>query len=299
MTTEVMTTVVPGNTTPGPTFRSRNFQLTLNKISDYENLSNEFKKLKTCTFLISCREIAPTTGHEHIHMYVHFDQPYKLSKKILSYGAHVEICKGSPKQNIDYVSKDGDIIEEWGTRPSQGARTVAEMKEMSVEEVSPQYYKIKKQIDEDERSKNTFFDMLDEIRNDNLKAPEIVYITGPSGKGKTFTAYKMAVEKYTNNEIGKLTLNNNFIDIVNENAKCFVIEEFRDSQIRASDFLQLTDKYGYRANTKGGFCTLRPEMIIICSIKHPSTIYHDEVNVQFMRRITSHINLCNNAISLD
>lgn len=298
-TTEVTTTFVPGNTNPGPNLRSRNFQLTLNKISNYEALSNEFKKLKTCKFLISCKEIAPTTGHEHIHIYVHFEQPYKLSKKILSYGAHVEICRGSPKQNIDYISKDGNIIEEWGTRPSQGTRTVAEMKEMSVDEVSPQYYRIKKQIDEDERSKNTFFDMLEEIRNDNLKAPEIIYITGPSGKGKTYTAYKMAVEKYKNDEIGKLTLNNNFIDIVNENAKCFVIEEFRDSQIRASDFLQLTDKYGYRANTKGGFCTLRPEMIIICSIKHPSTIYHDEVNTQFMRRITSHISLCDNTISLE
>ena len=299
MTTEVMTTVLPGNTSPGRTFRSRNFQLTLNETSKYEALSGEFKKLKTCAFMISCREIAPTTGHEHVHMYVHFTQPYTLSRKIMSYGAHIEICRGSPKQNIDYIEKDGNIIEEWGVRPTQGARTVAEMKEMSVDEVSPQYYKIKKAIDEDERSKNTFFDMLEEIRQDNLKAPEIVYITGPSGKGKTYTAYKMAVEKYANHEIGKLTLNNNFIDVVNENAKCFVIEEFRDSQIRASDFLQLTDKYGYRANTKGGFCTLRPEMIIICSIKEPSTIYHDEVNIQFMRRITTHINLCEGVIPLD
>ena len=299
MTTEVMTTVVPGNTSTGTTFRSRNFQLTLNKIENYEALSNEFKKLKTCKFLISCREIAPSTGHEHIHMYVHFEQPYKLSKKILSFGAHIEICKGSPKQNIDYIEKDGNIIEEYGVRPTQGTRTVAEMKEMSINEVSPQYYKIKKQIDEDERSKNTFFDMLDEIRNDNLKAPEIIYITGPSGKGKTYNAYKIATEKYQNHEIGKLTLNNNFIDIVNENAKCFVIEEFRDSQIKASDFLQLTDKYGYRANIKGGFCTLRPEMIIICSIIHPLNIYHDEINKQFMRRITKHISLFDGSISTD
>lgn len=298
-TTEVTTTFVPGNTNPGPNLRSRNFQFTLNKISNYEGLTNELKKLKTCKFLISCREIAPTTGHEHIHIYVHFEQPYKLSKKILSYGAHVEICRGSPKQNIDYISKDGNIIEEWGTRPSQGARTVAEMKEMNIDDVSPQYYRIKKQIDEDERSKNTFFEMLDEIRNHNLKAPEVIYITGGSGKGKTYKAYEIAVEKYTNEEIGKLTLNNNFIDIVNESAKCFIIEEFRDDQIRASDFLQLTDKYGYRANVKGGFCTLRPEMIIICSVYPPTTIYNNETNKQFMRRITSHITICDNTISLE
>lgn len=299
LTTEVSTTVVPGNTKTDTTFRSRNFQLTLNKKENYNDLINEFKKLKTCKFLISCLEVAPTTGHEHIHIYVHFEQPYKISKAILKYGAHIEICKGSPKQNIAYIEKDGNIIEEWGTRPTQGSRTVGEMKEMNIDEVSPQYYKIKKQIDEDERSKNTFFSMLDEIRNDNLKAPEIIYITGPSGRGKTYKAYKLATEKYKNEEIGKLTLNNNFIDIVNETAKCFVIEEFRDSQIKASDFLQLTDKYGYRANVKGGFVTLRPETIIICSIIDPKNIYHDEINKQFMRRITKHISLFDGSISID
>lgn len=69
------------------------------------------------------------------------------------------------------------------------------------------------------------------------------------------------------------------------------IEEFRPSQIKASDFLQLTDKYGFRCNTKGGFATLRPEKIIICSIIPPEQIYKEEVNKQFLRRITETIDL--------
>ena len=151
--------------------------------------------------------------------------------------------------------------------------------------------RIKQEVDREAQDKQTFFDMLNEIREKKLKAPIIIYITGGTGKGKTFKAYELATEKYTNEDIGKLTLKNDFIDVVNESAKCYIIEEFRPSQIKASDFLQLTDKYGYRANIKGGFITLRPEEIIICSIIPPEEIYKEEINQQFMRRITETIDL--------
>lgn len=290
MTTEVTTTIVPGNTTPG-TFRSRAFQLTLNEPEKFEELRDEFLKLKTCDYMIACKEKAPTTEHEHVHLYAHFNQPYKLNKKILSYHAHVEICRGSPKQNIDYIKKDGDIIFEHGEPPTQGVRTVKDLKAMTAEEVPPQYYRIKKEIDRNEQDELTFMNMLSEIEQDNLKSPSIIYITGGTGKGKTYSAYKRALASYPKNEIGKLTLKNEFVDVINERAKCYVIEEFRPSQIKASDFLQLTDKYGYRANVKGGFVTLRPEMIIICSIKKPHEIYKDEINEQFLRRITETVDL--------
>ena len=162
---------------------------------------------------------------------------------------------------------------------------------MNIEEVPPQYYRIKKEIDAEEQDEINFFDMLDEIKNDELKAPKIIYITGGTGKGKTYKAYKLALENYDKQDIGKLTLKNEFFDVINKNAKCYVIEEFRPSQIKASDFLQLTDKYGYRANIKGGFVSLRPEMLIICSIKRPEEIYKDEINQQFIRRITDIIDL--------
>ena len=299
MTTEVKTTEAPGNTITGA-FKARAFLFTLNQIEKYKNFIEEFKKLKSMDYFISCKEKAPTTGHEHIHLYVHFSTPYKLNKKILSYGSHIDICKGSPKQNIDYVSKDGDIIEEYGVKPSQGARTVKDLREMDVNDCPPQYYNIKQKIDKEEKSKTEFFNMLNEIRNDELKEPEIVYITGGTGLGKTYMAYKEATRTYENEEIGKLTLDNNFVDIVNKDAKCFVIEEFRPSQIKASSFLQLTDKYGYQCNCKGYFEFIRPEKLIICSIKKPEEIYIDEeINGQFLRRITQRIDLDDNKKKMD
>lgn len=269
--------------------KSRAYQFTLHKTEKYNDLKQELTKLKSLDYLISCKEVCPTTKKEHIHIYAHFKTPYKLNKKILGIGAHIEFCRGSPKQNIAYIRKDGVILDEIGEEPKQGmARTVKELREADISEINPMLYRIKKTIDEEEKSKNTFLEMLDEIENDKLRAPKVYYITGDTGKGKTYAAYKLALSMYSKENIAKLTLNNNFVDITNgENAKCYVIEEFRPSQIHASNFLQLTDKYGYRCNIKGGFATIRPECLIIASIIPPEQLYLlEEINEQFLRRIT-------------
>lgn len=291
MTSQVMTSIAPGNT-KAVAIKARAYQFTLNQPEVYDKLKDILTGLKTMDYLISCREVAPSTGHVHIHVYAHFSQQYKLPQKIRNLNCHVEICKGSPKQNIAYIRKEGDIIDEIGDEPHQGARTVKELVEADISSVDPHLYRIKKQLDAEKRDLDTFMEMLDEIEKDDLKAPTVIYITGGTGKGKTYSAYKRALKEYPKKKIGKLTLKNDFIDIVNgDEAECFVIEEFRPSQIKATDFLQLTDKYGYRCNIKGGFATLRPKMIIICSIIQPEHIYKEEVNKQFLRRITERIDL--------
>lgn len=288
MATEVgtkMATEARGNT------KARAYQLTLNEIERIDELKQNIMSYKSLRYLmVGAIEKAPTTGHEHLHIYAYFKTPVKLSVKKCC-GAHIEPAMGSFNDNLRYLTKDGDLTFEYGERPHQGLKTVKELREMNIDDVPPQYYNIKTKIDQKQHDEEIFFNMLDEIERDELKAPKIVYITGGTGKGKTYTAYKTALKEFNKTEIGKLTLKNDFFDVVNESARCFVIEEFRPSQIKASDFLQLTDKYGFRCNTKGGFATLRPEKIIICSIIPPEQIYKEEVNKQFLRRITETIDL--------
>ena len=285
MATEEKATEARGNT------KSRAFQLTLNEPNKLNELIENMKSYKSCDYImVSALEIGEETQHEHFHLYIHFRVPIKLNIKKCC-GAHIEIVRGSYIDNYKYFTKQGDLTYEWGEKPHQGLKTIKELKEMEIDDVPPQYYRIKKEIDAEKKDENDFFEMLDEIEHDELKAPKIIYITGGTGKGKTYTAYKFALQKYLKFEVGKLTLKNDFFDVVNKSAKCFVIEEFRPSQIKASDFLQLTDKYGYRANIKGGFVSLRPEMIIICSIIPPQEIYKEEINKQFMRRINEIIDL--------
>lgn len=285
MASEAEASEARGNT------KARAYQLTLNQPEKLGELLENMKSYKSLDYyMVSHLEVGEEKQHEHYHIYVHFKNMIKLNIKKCC-GAHVEYVKGTYNDNLKYFTKQGELTEEWGEKPHQGLKTVKELKEMNIEEVPPQYYRIKKEIDAEKNDENNFFEMLDEIEKDELKAPKIIYITGGTGKGKTYKAYKIALQNYEKKDIGKLTLKNDFFDVINKNAKCFVIEEFRPSQIKASDFLQLTDKYGYRANIKGGFVSLRPEMIIICSIIEPEKIYKEEINQQFIRRITEIINL--------
>ena len=94
--------------------KARRFQITLNEPNKYEQVK---KLLGDFRYLISCKEKAPETGHEHIHIYVCYSSSKRLSKLM---GAHIELCRGSNKQNIDYIRKNEDIIEEIGTPPVEG-----------------------------------------------------------------------------------------------------------------------------------------------------------------------------------
>ena len=132
-----MTSIAPGNTKPGAALKARAYQFTLNQPEVYDKLKDILTGLKTMDYLISCREIAPSTGHVHMHVYAHVSQQYRLSQKIRDLGVHIEICRGSPKQNIAYIRKEGDIIDEIGEEPHQGARTVKDLKETSIDCVDP------------------------------------------------------------------------------------------------------------------------------------------------------------------
>lgn len=289
-TAEVKTALASGNTKPSA-LRARSYQLTLNDVSRYEDLMQYLTGSKMLDYLISCREVAPTTGHEHIHIYCHFSGT-RMLKIDRCFGAHIEICRGSPKQNIAYIKKGGDIIDCIGDEPHQGKLSVDELRSMNVDDVDPHLYRIKKEIDEDARKTEEFMNMLSEIDKDELKGPDVVYITGPSGKGKTYMCYKLALKSYAKNKIGKITIENNFLSVVNPQAEAFVIEEFRPSQMKASNFLQMIDKYGYDAPIKGGHIWLRPKAWFIASIVRPNELYVDEeINQQFIRRITKIVDI--------
>lgn len=306
MATLDKTTHALGNTKTRA-LKNRNYILTVNEksLEHYEDIKTYITGLKSNTYYLCCEHIGQE--NKHYHIYAQFKTPIALSLKKL-FGAHVEASIGTPQDNIKYLRCQDDKhmslniksvqIDEIGEfRNWGGLRNIKQIKEATNEQLEEElplnYYNIAKKIKQEQEEEETFMNMLTEIENDELKGPQIIYITGDSGNGKTYGAYKLALKNYDKKDIGKMSINNNFIKIINENAKCFVIEEFRPSQIHASEFLQLTDKYGYNCNIKGGFKTIRPEMIIICSILKPTEIYKDEINKQFIRRITTYYKCVN------
>lgn len=118
-----------GNTNNQRNFNNlgRFFQITLNNEKNGDVLAcnyildNKYNKIieylkgrKQLKYFISCKELNKK-GFYHYHIYCQFEKYTKLSIKKLQ-GAHVEICKGSTEENINYIKKDGDIIEEYGNK---------------------------------------------------------------------------------------------------------------------------------------------------------------------------------------
>lgn len=282
MTTEVndkKTTHVVGNT-KRQRVMARAFQLTINEPDKYCDIKKYITGLKTFKYMISCKEKAPTTGHEHMHIYCHFDAPIGLSlKKTL--GAHIEKCRGSPKQNIDYIKKDGNIIDEIGEIPKQGQsiKTVKEMTKEERETLDIKYYNIIEKINTKENNDIN----IDDIFKPNIK---VYYIYGDSGVGKT----KKAMELFKENNYSKINMvkyENGFWNGIGSSNAC-LYDDFRDSHMKPSEFINFIDYNKHQLNVKGGYELNNYEFIIITSVQNPEEIYSNvqgEPRKQWIRRL--------------
>lgn len=255
------------------------FLITLNEPDRWPHLYRYLVDRGSVHYLVAAEEKAPTTGHKHIHCYVH----YRISKKLYPNkleGAHVDKCRGSPYQNMEYVKKDGKIIIEEGKAPVQGKKkwTIGDCREASDEEISEQGV--------------AFYSQIKKIRADwDLKkrqghatynpTPKITWIYGPTGTGKTryvvergATAIQFSSQGY-------------FSDW--GDARIIAFEEMR-GQIPFPLLLQIGDFYNnhYVVNIKGGFKIVDIDELIITSPMSPKDCYPNLDNDgigQLLRRI--------------
>ena len=269
-----------------PNGKARCFQLTLNEVSKYEELRNYLMGLKTLRYYISCKEVAPSTGHEHIHIYVQFTDPLSLSIK-KTCGAHIERCYGTPEENKAYIEKDGDILDEWGELGSSVNTqfpTIKEVKKMSDEEMEDlplQYYNSIQKI-KTERANNM------DVHNLG-KVVKVFYLWGPSGCGKTSYA-KLAIAKL-GLEFNQVKFENTFWSGLNENCKVALYDDWRDGDMRPNEFIKFIDYNRHSLNIKYGQCRNNYEYIFITSIQDPDKIYwesskkNEEQIRQWIRRM--------------
>lgn len=279
--------------------RKRTYALTLEGVAyrRWQQVHSYMTSRMKPNYALVCEHDGP--DYPHIHCFYQYANN-KLVCSDYMLGAHIETHVWSPQKYVAYCKAEDDkhqalkvhatvLIEEGELKKAGGFRTIAELKTMSVDErdtLPIQYKHIVDELNEKERREQSFFHMLEEIKRSELHEPDVYYITGMPGAGKTYGAYKHAMETYEISEIGRIKFSNQFAVIDNEKAKCFVIEEFRASDLRASELLQLMDKYGTNLNVKGGFVYCRPERLYICSLFRPHELYRgDELAEQFIRRL--------------
>lgn len=272
-------TALAGNTSTARV-RSRSFAMTIFDVNEAEVL----KTLKY-KYVIMGKETCPTTGRVHYQTYVQFVNPtsfHILKKKLPT--THMEVAKGTHQQNINYCKKDNDIFFEDGVKPY--ARIgAAELRKMTVEEI----------IDMDARNHRAYIhakNLLEaDIEVDEWKKEvEVIYIQGPSGVGKTEKAKEIIREKKEKfgTKLNTLKYEHGFYNGTGS-AKIAVYDDWRDSHMRASEFINLIDYNVHEMNIKGGSIKNKYGLIIITSVQKLSTIYKnmtDEPRKQWERRIT-------------
>ena len=272
--------------------RRRAYQLTINKLEDYDKIISYLQSLKTMRYIIACKEKAPTTGKEHIHIYVQFDVGISLSKKkILT--AHIEACRGTPQQNVAYIKKNGsEIIFEAGVLAKTGKLSIKEVKSLKVDEMDDLpflYYNKVQSVKRDQ--------LMNITASNYYKKIEVYYIYGVSGSGKTRQAIKM-IQKLKEDglietdEFNEVKYTNNFwhgvtLDTIKEVA---LYDDFRDYHLPPSEFINFIDYNKHVMNVKYGCVTNSFRYIFITSIQNPEELYreskkHEEESKQWLRRI--------------
>lgn len=249
-------------------------------------ISNYPKALpKSAQYLCTCEDETKQKQF-HGHAFIYYKNPVAIStiKKLFGNNCHVM----TPKCNSDCIAyvlnhdepKKHDF-HEYGVKPmDNGVKRMNEVLECDsitevMEKLPDTYVKYRngiKDLMQNKKSKNRFF-----------KPPEVIWIYGSTGKGKTREAF----------EAGAINVNyaNGFFSDWGD-ARIICIEELR-GEIPYATLLQLLDAYHnyYHVNIKGGSKLIDLDCIYITSPLRPEACYprqlqkQDSIN-QLLRRIT-------------
>ena len=263
---------------PTKKLKCRRILLTINEIDKYEEIKKNMLGRKSFRYLIAGKEIAPETGHEHIHMYVEFTNSIYISK-VMCCNQHVDMVK-SKNQAIDYCQKECNVIDEIGETTHQGSKSVKELLEINNPAELPSHlFKTWTQVKQWNQART--------IKEWFCPDKEVIWLWGDSGVGKT----KKAAEMVGDNVVDRVKYSNGFWNGVSYDGsvKWCIYDDFRDSHMHPSELISFCDYYRNNMNVKGGNIVNHYDHIIITSVQDPRDIYpnmkDDEPKQQWLRRI--------------
>lgn len=233
-------------------------------------------------YLLYAEETAPTTGTPHIQGYIEFYRPEYANtiETILQalFGAYARFvpAKGTPKQQLAYISKQNNPIE-FGTPAKPGTRNdllavkAALDEGLDTDDIAEvnfsAYVKYHKSFDRYLRSKTQ------PKKSRNFKT-KVIYIHGTTGVGKTRLAYELYPD------ITPIEYDGKFFSDSPHKA---LFDDIDAHTFSRKLFLTLTDRYPMKIRMLGQYTNWAPEVIIFTSNYSPEDLHFDDA---MLRRIS-------------
>ncbi len=237
---------------------SRKFLLTINNPVEHgythEKIKNILGLFPGCTYWCMADEIGEEkTLHTHLFMFCKTTVMFSTVQKRF-YGAHIDKCLGTVKENRDYVSKSGKWVdnkkhetsidgtfEEWGTLPDEQSARQKQSEQVfqmikngaSNLEIIEKYPSMMNHIQHIESTRQT---ILEENYKKVWRNLEVHYIWGETGAGKT----RYVMEKYDYDVFRITNYDHPFDDYKSQDVILF--DEFRSS-LKIDDMLKYLDGY--------------------------------------------------------
>lgn len=283
-----------------PRVKARMFMITVNDKSlvHYEDIMSYLKSRATCNYVCACshnRGVEESTKL-HIHIICQFDCCATLAIRKM-HGAHIDAGKfGSIQAMRKYITGEtghenipgfeAKLLDEWGDmRKNGGGHTIGELMKMSDEDFDSEVA----------NSDPRMFNILTKIRESKSlkikvrewhKDVKVYYLYGPSGCGKSRKAHDMMLDMGIE-EFDRVKCENGFwIRTTGEGVALY--DDFRDSHMKASEFINFIDYNCQPLNIKGSSVLNKYHTIFITSVQSPNQIYKnmgDEPKLQWLRRM--------------
>lgn len=234
-------------------------------------------------------------GKWHGHYFVYYKNPRTWNDIKAYYGnnAHVEI----PKSNsgcIKYILGEGEHAEsktnivQQGEMPCDNGKhlTYKEALAMSSEEIKELPITdalMVEKLQKIDRDKPKAFKI-----SDWKKTVEVTYICGPSGIGKSLKVVEELTKNGDDPLVDEIKKEGDFWHGISGEATVAIYDDFRDSHMKASEFINFIDYNKHKMNVKGGSVINNYTKIYITSVQRPEDIYKglgDEPRQQWIRRM--------------
>lgn len=259
--------------------RSTSFVFTLNnpENSDLETLQS---RLDGITKYYCIGKETGSSGTPHFQGYVRFSRRYYLRqlRDIISPRAHIEVARGTPKQNRSYCTKDGDFVER-GELPK--GRGEANNRDEIAKRFAIAVRGGRDKVDEfaNEFPGSWYFNGHTMLRNAQFLVEPILrpgihvqWIYGEPGVGKSRRAHEQLPNAYIKEPRTKWWNGYVYQSEV-------IIDDFGPGGIDINHCLRWFDRYKCMVETKGGMVALHATTFVITSNFEPSDIWKDKDGV--------------------